>query len=39
MPIPGVETWFFDDDGHSVREHHIEDVHAWLVDRSFCRDA
>ncbi len=33
--IPGVEAWFFDDEGHSVREDHIEDVHAWLVDRSF----
>jgi pimeloyl-ACP methyl ester carboxylesterase len=32
--IPGVETWFFDDEGHAVRESHIEDVHAWLVDRS-----
>jgi pimeloyl-ACP methyl ester carboxylesterase len=32
--IPGVETWFFDDEGHAVRESHIEDVHAWLVDHS-----
>jgi len=32
--IPGVEAWFFDDEGHAVRETHIEDVHAWLVDRS-----
>jgi pimeloyl-ACP methyl ester carboxylesterase len=32
--IPGVETWFFDDEGHALRESHIEDVHAWLVDRS-----
>jgi pimeloyl-ACP methyl ester carboxylesterase len=32
--IPGVETWFFDDEGHALRENHIEDVHAWLVDRS-----
>jgi pimeloyl-ACP methyl ester carboxylesterase len=32
--IPGVETWFFDDEGHALREGHIEDVHAWLVDRS-----
>ena len=33
--IPGVETWFFDDEGHALREGHIEDVHAWLVARSF----
>jgi pimeloyl-ACP methyl ester carboxylesterase len=32
--IPGAETWFFDDEGHALRESHIEDVHAWLVDRS-----
>jgi pimeloyl-ACP methyl ester carboxylesterase len=32
--IPGVETWFFGDEGHALRESHIEDVHAWLVDRS-----
>ena len=32
--IPGVEAWFFDDEGHSLRENHIADVHAWLVDRS-----
>jgi pimeloyl-ACP methyl ester carboxylesterase len=32
--IPGVEAWFFDDEGHALRESHIEDVHAWLVDRS-----
>jgi pimeloyl-ACP methyl ester carboxylesterase len=32
--IPGVEAWFFDDEGHGLRESHIEDVHAWLVDRS-----
>ena len=32
--IPRVETWFFDDEGHALRENHIEDVHAWLVDRS-----
>src|SRR5579862_3698226 len=29
--IPGVETWFFEGEGHSLREDHIEDVHAWLV--------
>lgn len=33
--IPGVEAWFFDSEEHSLRERHIEDVHAWLVDRSF----
>jgi pimeloyl-ACP methyl ester carboxylesterase len=32
--IPGVEAQFFDDEGHSLREGHIEDVHAWLIDRS-----
>jgi pimeloyl-ACP methyl ester carboxylesterase len=32
--IPGAEAWFFDDEGHGLRESHIEDVHAWLVDRS-----
>jgi len=32
--IPGVEAWFFDDEGHALRENHIEDIHAWLVDRS-----
>jgi len=30
--IPGAEAWFFDDEGHSLRENHIADVHAWLVD-------
>jgi pimeloyl-ACP methyl ester carboxylesterase len=29
--IPGVETRFFEGEGHSIREDHIEDVHAWLV--------
>ena len=29
--IPGVETWFFEGEGHSLREDHIEDVHTWLV--------
>ena len=33
--IPGAEAWFFADEGHGLRERHIEDVHAWLVDRSF----
>ena len=32
--IPGAEAWFFDDEGHALRESHIADVHAWLVDRS-----
>jgi pimeloyl-ACP methyl ester carboxylesterase len=32
--IPHAEAWFFDDEGHSLRERHIEDVHAWLVDHS-----
>jgi pimeloyl-ACP methyl ester carboxylesterase len=32
--IPGAETWFFDGEGHALREGHIEDVHAWLVDHS-----
>jgi pimeloyl-ACP methyl ester carboxylesterase len=32
--IPGAETWFFDDEGHALREAHIEDVHTWLIDRS-----
>jgi pimeloyl-ACP methyl ester carboxylesterase len=33
--IPGAEAWFFADEGHALREAHIEDVHAWLVERSF----
>jgi pimeloyl-ACP methyl ester carboxylesterase len=32
--IPGAQAWFFDDEGHALREDHIEDVHAWLVDHS-----
>jgi pimeloyl-ACP methyl ester carboxylesterase len=32
--IPGVEARFFDDEGHALRESHIEDIHAWLVDHS-----
>ena len=32
--IPGAETWFFGDEGHALRESHIEDVHAWLVNHS-----
>ena len=32
--IPGAETWFFGDEGHGLRESHIEDVHAWLVNHS-----
>ena len=32
--IPGVEAWFFDDEGHGmVRENHIGEVHAWLAAR------
>jgi pimeloyl-ACP methyl ester carboxylesterase len=31
--IPGAETWFFAEEGHALRERHIEDVHAWLIDR------
>jgi pimeloyl-ACP methyl ester carboxylesterase len=33
--IPGAEAWFFADEGHGLRERHVEDVHAWLVERSF----
>ena len=33
--IPGVEAWFFEEEGHGLREGHIVDVHAWLLDRSF----
>jgi pimeloyl-ACP methyl ester carboxylesterase len=33
--IPGAQAWFFEDEGHALRESHIEDVQAWLVDRSF----
>ena len=32
--IPGVEAWFFDDEGHALREKHIEDINAWLLQRS-----
>jgi pimeloyl-ACP methyl ester carboxylesterase len=32
--IPGVEAWFFDEDGHGLPKGHIGDVHAWLADRS-----
>jgi pimeloyl-ACP methyl ester carboxylesterase len=31
--IPGAEAWFFDDEGHGLRERHIEEVHAWLIER------
>lgn len=34
LPYPRHQTWFFDDEGHVLRESHIEDVHAWLVDHS-----
>jgi pimeloyl-ACP methyl ester carboxylesterase len=31
--IPGVEPWFFEDEGHGVlRENHIGEVHAWLIE-------
>jgi pimeloyl-ACP methyl ester carboxylesterase len=33
--IPGAESWFFDDEGHDLRELHIEDIHGWLVEHSF----
>ena len=32
--IPGVEAWFFDDEGHALREKHIEDINAWLLEHS-----
>jgi len=32
--IPGVDARLFDDDGHTtLRENHIGEVHAWLLDR------
>jgi len=31
--IPGVEAWFFEAEGHALRESHIADVDAWLLDR------
>jgi pimeloyl-ACP methyl ester carboxylesterase len=34
--IPGVEAWFLDEEGHALREDHIEDAHAWLIDFRFC---
>jgi pimeloyl-ACP methyl ester carboxylesterase len=37
--IPGAETWFFAAEGHTLRERHIEDVHAWLVDRDAGRSS
>jgi pimeloyl-ACP methyl ester carboxylesterase len=30
--IPGVETWFFEDEGHALREKHIADINDWLID-------
>jgi pimeloyl-ACP methyl ester carboxylesterase len=33
--IPGAEAWFFEAEDHALRETHIEDVHAWLVDHTF----
>ncbi len=32
--IPGAEARFIDDEGHALGEGHMEDVHAWLVERS-----
>jgi len=32
--IPGAEAWFFEEERHGLRESHIEDVHAWLIDHS-----
>jgi len=32
--VAPISPWFFDDEGHGLRENHIADVHAWLVDRS-----
>ena len=32
--IPGVEAWFFEDEGHALRERHIEDINAWLLQHS-----
>lgn len=32
--IPGAEAWFFAGEGHALRGGHIEDVRAWLVERS-----
>jgi pimeloyl-ACP methyl ester carboxylesterase len=32
--IPGAEAWFFEEEGHSLPEKHIGDVHAWLLDHS-----
>jgi pimeloyl-ACP methyl ester carboxylesterase len=32
--IPGVEARFFPDEGHAIRDSHIEDVDAWLIERS-----
>ena len=32
--IPGVEARLTDDDGHlTLTEHHLETVHAWLIER------
>jgi pimeloyl-ACP methyl ester carboxylesterase len=33
--IPGVEARFLDNEGHgTLRENHIGEVHAWLIERS-----
>jgi pimeloyl-ACP methyl ester carboxylesterase len=31
--IPGVETRFYDHEGHGLRDNHIGEVHAWLAER------
>lgn len=32
--IPGVESRFFENEAHGLlREHHIDEVHAWLAER------
>jgi pimeloyl-ACP methyl ester carboxylesterase len=36
--IPCAEAWFFAEEGHTLRESHIADVHAWLVDHGVPRD-
>ena len=32
--IPGAEAWFFEEEGHSLPEKHIGDIHAWLLERN-----
>ena len=32
--IPGVEAWLTEDDGHvTLTERHLDEVHAWLLER------